>query len=305
MIFQEMRFAEFRPGAVIRVTGEDAFTFLQGQFTNELRQAVGRSTYGLWLDQKGRVLADSDVLRISEHEFLVVSTNSAADLIKRRLEDYIVADDVAVADETVGIHGIVLLGAGAVEGVAKIVGAPVAPGGFVRGADATAFSGRRTSDENFEILGTEETLRTVREKLLAAGVKRVEPSALEFARITSGIPKVPDDVGPGDLPNEAGLDAVAISYTKGCYLGQEVMARLKNLGQVRRRLHVVRGHGTAPGSRTALFQGERKVGEIRSAASWGGDFAALAMLSLIHFKAGAGLSLEAGGAATLAVNPHG
>ncbi|HEX7632355.1 MAG TPA: folate-binding protein, partial [Lacunisphaera sp.] len=112
-------------------------------------------------------------------------------------------------------------------------------------------------------------------------------------------------IGSGDLPNEAGLESVAISYTKGCYLGQEVMARLKNLGQVRRRLHVVHGRGTPPRPRTALYQGDKKVGEIRSIAPRGDDFVALAMLSLVNFKAGVGLSREPGGAATITADSHG
>src|ERR1700752_2733920 len=122
MISEGIHLMEYRPGAVMRVTGEDAFSFLQGQFTNELRQGTGSVTYGLWLDQKGKVLADSHVLRLSENEFLLVSMNSPADLIRRRLEDYIVADDVALADETAGTHGMVLLGAGAGEKLSRVLG---------------------------------------------------------------------------------------------------------------------------------------------------------------------------------------
>lgn len=296
---------EYRPKAVIRVTGDDAFTFLQGQFTNELRQAIGSATYGLWLDQKGKVLADSHVLGVSEKEFLVISTNSPADLIKRRLEDYIVADDVLLADETAATSGMVLLGAGAGEVLARILMTPVASAGFTQAANVMAYAGRRVRGENFEILGAIDALHAIREKLVGGGVKAIDHAQLEFARITAGIPAIPEDIGPGDLPNEAGLERVAISYTKGCYLGQEVMARLKNLGQVRRRLHVVRGRGTPPSSRTALYQGDKKVGEIRSIATQGNDFVALAMLSLINFKAGVGLSIASGGTETITADPHG
>ena len=76
----------------------------------------------------------------------------------------------------------------------------------------------------------------------------------------------------------AGSTTVAISYTKGCYLGQEVMARLKNLGHVRRRLHIVRGEGEPPAAGAQLFQNERKVGEVRSTARDGRGFVAIAML---------------------------
>lgn len=305
MISPETHVVEQRPAAIIRVVGDDAFTFLQGQFTNELRQAVGSATYGLWLDQKGKTLADSHVLRISENEFLVVSVNSAAELIRKRLEDYIVADDVTLADETSGVQGMVLFGAGASAALARVFESPVAASRFAQRNNVIAFAGRRAGGENFEILGDAAALQVMRGQLLSAGAKAADLPALEFARISAGLPAIPHDIGPGDLPNEGGLENVAISYTKGCYLGQEVMARLKNLGQVRRRLHVVRGTGVPPASRAALYQGEKKAGEIRSVAIQGSDFVALAMLSLINFVPGVGLSLEPNGPANLRADAHG
>lgn len=115
---------------------------------------------------------------------------------------------------------------------------------------------------------------------------------MEYARILDGIPAIPLDVGPDDLPNEGGLEDVAISYTKGCYLGQEVMARLKNMGQIRRRLQVIRGAGATPVTRASLFQAGKKVGHVRSVATAGNEFFALAMLSLINLDPTLGLSLE-------------
>lgn len=305
MILEKLSLLEYRPATLIRATGEDAFTFLQGQFTNELRQPLGGAMYGLWLDQKGKVLADSYILRVSESEFQICSVSSSAEVIRKRLEDYIVADDVVLSDEIAATHGLVVLGAHSGAALEKIMGARPVGGRFVRGADVIAFAGRRTAGENFEVLGEAEPIRKMKEQLLAAGASVVEPLDLEYARIVAEIPAVPADIGPGDLPNEAGLDAVAISYTKGCYLGQEVMARLKNLGQVRRRLHVVRGKGTPPASRAALYQADKKVGEIRSVAAGGDGFAALAMLSLINFKAAEGLALEPGGPAIITADPHG
>jgi len=65
MISAKATLFDYRPGTLLKVTGEDAFTFLQGQFTNELRQAPGSAIYGLWLNQKGKILADSHVLGVS------------------------------------------------------------------------------------------------------------------------------------------------------------------------------------------------------------------------------------------------
>jgi folate-binding protein YgfZ len=251
------------------LTGEDAFTFLQGQFTNELRQPPGSATYGLWLNQKGKVLADSHVLRISENEFLICSEFSPAAIIRQRLEEYIVADEVELADETATGHALALWGEGGQEAIRRLIGEVPAPGRFVRNGELLVFCGRRLPGDNWVLLGPEKAVDGNPRTPAWQAARWIPPAEMEFARITAGLPVVPADIGPGDLPNEGGLEDAAISYTKGCYLGQEVMARLKNLGQVRRQLRVVRGRGTPPVAQAALYQGEKKVGEIRSVGSRG------------------------------------
>ncbi len=305
MISEKMRTLKYRPNALLRVTGEDAFGFLQGQFTNELRQPPGSSSFGLWLNQKGKVLADSQVLRISENEFLICSEFSPAAIIGQRLEEYIVADDVVLADETATSHALTLWGPGGNEAIKRLLGETPLPGRFGRSRDLIVFRGRRLPGESWEILGSEETITETRGQLLASGAVELSHAEMEFARISAGIPVVPADVGPGDLPNEGGLEDAAISYTKGCYLGQEVMARLKNLGQVRRRLQVVRGRGAPPAPLAALYQGEKKIGEVRSVGTKAGEFVALAMVSLINLTPTAGLSLEPAGPVVMTLDAHG
>lgn len=293
------------PKTLIRVTGQDAFTFLQGQFSNDLRPPPGSATHGLWLNQKGRVIADSHVLRISENEFLLTSAHSAADVIRQRLEDYIIADEVELADESGITHALVFSGAGSGGILGQLLGAAPAGGRFVRSGELLAFAGCLLPGENFEILGTETAVTKIRRELMAHGATEMGAAEADFARIAAGIPAVPLDLGPEDLPNEGGLEATAVSYTKGCYLGQEVMARLKNLGQVRRRLHGLTGRGTPPVSRAALYQGGKKVGEIRSAASRGDAVVALAMLSLLNLNPTEGLGRAPDGPAEFSLLPHG
>ena len=165
--------------------------------------------------------------------------------------------------------------------------------------------GSRLHADNFEIIGSPEKLDGLRRDVLVHGAMAVESDEVELARIRAGVPAIPVDLGPTDLPNEGGLEETAISYTKGCYLGQEVMARLKNLGQVRRRLHLVGGEGAPPPLATPLFQGLRKAGEIRSAASEDGGFAALAMLSLVGLDLRAGFSPRPDGPPTIRIRSHG
>jgi len=269
----------FKPAAVIRVTGEDAFTFLQGQFTNELRQSQGSSIYGLWLSQKGKVLADSHVLKVTENEFILVSMGSPAAVILQRLEPYIIADDVVLVDESGNMTGLAVWGGKCGEILKAQAGSLPESGRFLQQDRWLIFPGRRSAGENYEIIGPESGIDEWRRKLTVAGASEATIDDAEEMRIASGIPAVPADIGPTDLPNEAGLESTAISFTKGCYLGQEVMARLKNLGQVRRQLQGVRGDGAAPERGTLLYQGEKKAGEIRSAVSTAEGFIALAMLS--------------------------
>jgi folate-binding protein YgfZ len=137
----------------------------------------------------------------------------------------------------------------------------------------------------------------------ASSARTIDAEEITRRRIIAGIPAIPADIGPTDLPNEAGLEAEAISYTKGCYLGQEVMARLKSMGQVRRRLLRVQGvTGQMPKTPVPVFAGVRQVGELRSAIGDGvGGWIGLAMLSRMHVSAGMELSFAVDGPTALRV----
>ena len=261
----------WKPAAWLRVNGADAANFLQGQFTQELRGlAAGEARYGLWLSVKGKVLADSFVCRGAEpDEFCIGSYFSPAAVIRDRLESHIIADDVTIEDVTDAWSGVSLLGESA----------PAPLVGF-------SFRGRRSREPVMEWVYP----RSITAEF--AGAREIDAVEMTRRRIEAGIPAVPVDIGPGDLPNEGGLEADAISFTKGCYLGQEVMARLKSMGQVRRRLLRVHGTGAgAPAPPAPLFLGARQVGELRSAIDdEAGGFLGLAMLSLLHLTPEAALA---------------
>jgi folate-binding protein YgfZ len=275
------------------VTGDDASNFLQGQFTNDLRLLERQvAVYGLWLTLKGKVLADSFVLRrAGPSEFWIGSYFSPAALIRERLESYVIADDVIVEDQTAEWAGVSVLG----EETSAARTIVEKRGGFI-------FPGRRDSGPNVECVfpvgggGTAE--------LSALNAVEVNGEEMTRRRIMAGIPAIPVDVGPTDLPNEAGLEPETISYTKGCYLGQEVMARLKSMGQVRRRLWRVRGTTEEwPAVPAPVFGSLRQVGELRSAAhDSAGGWVGMAMVSLMHVEPGTELSFAAGATPTLRLN---
>lgn len=277
-------FFVWEPACWLHVSGDDAATFLQGQFTNDLRLlAESGAVYGLWLTLKGKVQADGFVLRGGgPNEFWIGSYFSPAATLVERLESHVIADDVVVRDATGEMIGVSLLGEIDVETLQQR-----------HGAGAFIFAGRRDVGKSTEWVtaGTRDTLTWL------AGLDAVELSAeeMERRRIAAGLPAIPRDLGPADLPHEAGLDTAAISYTKGCYLGQEVMARLKSMGQVRRRLWRVRGDGEFPGPLpAAVFRNGRQVGELRTAARDGErGWIGLAMVTLMHVEPGAELSWAA------------
>ncbi len=289
------------PSAVVRVSGPDAYTFLQGQFTNDLNHPPGRAVYGLWLNQKGRVVGDSTVLRLAAAEFLAVSQHTPSETLRRRIEDYIVADEVTVVDETGNWSAVKLWAEGTVEYLQQLAGGPPAVGTFIHHAGRLIFSGRYTAEANHGVLLPRGELDALRAGLSAMGAFTVTDEEAEGARIAAGLPVVPGDIGPDDLPNEGGFEVTAISYTKGCYLGQEVMSRLKNLGRIRRRLHLVRGAGPPPARLTLVYQNAARAGEIRSAARDGDGFVALAMLGLAALVSTAGLAFAPGKAPELQI----
>jgi folate-binding protein YgfZ len=245
------------------VSGPDAFAFLQGQFSNDLRALdQAGSVHGLWLNQKGRVLADSFVLRAgSSPAYWVGSYFSPAAIVRGRLESHLIADDVQIDDQSDRWHGLTVFGATR----------PAA----ASGDEGISFPARRGSPAR--------EWMTLHEPVLPSGTA-LSAADMEVRRLTAGLPAVPADIGPGDLPQEGGLEATAVSFNKGCYLGQEVMARLHAMGTPRRRLFRVAGPGTVVPSGTALEQGGRTIGEMRSAVVTGSGWIGLAMFQLAHLK---------------------
>jgi len=282
----------WRPAAWLRVTGEDAANFLQGQFSNDLRGLSSRgAVYGLWLNLKGKVLADSFVLRgEGAGEFWLGSYFSPAAVIRERLESHVIADDVVIEDQTAEWSAISVIGDGAETGLEGH-----------RPANCFVFRGRRNAGKCAEWIFRVDAGLPSELKGIVDHASDLTADDITRLRLSAGIPAIGVDVGSGDLPNEAGLEVDAVSYTKGCYLGQEVMARLKSMGQVRRRLQRVQGTGPqVPAVPVPVFIGARQVGELRSVVADGsGGWIGLAMVSLLHLVAGGNLSLAIDGPANV------
>ena len=116
------------------------------------------------------------------------------------------------------------------------------------------------------VIHTDSAAKLAVEKLIDLGFIEVPAFERGLARIDRGRPLVPDEIGAADMPGEGGLERDAISFTKGCYLGQEVVARMHNVGKAQRALFVVRGEGAIPELPLVLTNSDSKqVGELRTA----------------------------------------
>jgi folate-binding protein YgfZ len=129
------------------------------------------------------------------------------------------------------------------------------------------------------VVYAESVAKLAFEKLTDLGFIEFSASERGLARIDRGRPLVPDEIGATDMPGEGGLERDAISFTKGCYLGQEVVARMHNVGKAQRGLFVVRGEGVIPELPLALTNSDSKqVGELRTAYLDGETWQGVAIL---------------------------
>jgi len=201
-----------------RVTGGDRLRFLNGQLTNDLRDAKpGQTTYACVLTAKGKLCGDLFITPF-EDAFLLDCHPALRETLPARLEKYAIADDVEFADQTDEFCLFHTL--------TPELPKTILPEGIVSRSN-------RFGIEGYDLL-VPVALKGVVPQLLKEKV--LDAAAVETFRIERGIPEWGQELNEDVIPNEAGLDQRAVSYTKGCYVGQEVISRLKSLGHVNRKL---------------------------------------------------------------------
>ena len=230
--------------ALLWIEGPEAEAFLQGILTADVAVlAPGESAYALLLDAKGRIRFDMTCHRDGDEAFTLLTDPSHGDGLAAALERYHVSEDLEVLGPE--SSPLVVLG-----------GAP-APAPGAPGVDL-AVPGR--------IPGT--TLLVVSDAdtaIAAIGLPEATAVALEALRVEAGVPLVGVDTGEATLVREAGLEEAAVSFDKGCYLGQETVARIAHRGHVNRRLCVLASAEPLPVG-AAVRAGGAEVGRVTSAS---------------------------------------
>ena len=268
---------------LIEVTGRDAPRWLDGMLSNDVtvieRGSERSGCYATALTPKGRIVADLHVLAREGGYWLEIAAGAIPDLLSR-LRRYIVADDVELVDRTpdfvrLGVEGpsaSALLLAAAVEcdeslrleGLARDSWCELPIAGAAVPAARFGWSG----EDAYQLFVPRASRAPVIRSLEAAGnglgLALGSFAALEVLRIEAGIPRLGAELDEDVFPDEARLDA-AISRTKGCYTGQEIVARLYSRGAVNHLLVGLHFDGdSSPQPDTELFSDGRRCGEVTS-----------------------------------------
>ena len=228
------------------VTGEDAYSFLQSQFSNDLPSNGGSfACYGLWLNVKGRVLGDSVIVGSDSENFYIFSENTEARFIKENLENHVIADDVSI--EPIQLIGAIFVNFKVAEFLTRKLGLIKDEAGDITSnyinvdfSVGAVFPRKLLGEEGFVFCFKHEAEYSLCRNLLEElSIHWISENEMHLKRLTLGIPLVPHEIGPNDLAGEGDLVPSAASLTKGCYLGQEVVARLHHVGKAQRQLFVI------------------------------------------------------------------
>ncbi len=283
--------------AWLRVRGADAERFLQGQLSNDVRRLSDtQAQLSSYNSAKGRMLAVLHLVRIGD-AILIELPRAIADVTLARLKMFVLRDPITIerADD---LEALALIGEDATAMMPRFkLPAPDAPLHCQRDQGGLTVIRRLGTLPRYTVLGARTTISALRARIPAA---MFEPEGLLWRRadIEGGIPVVVPETRDHFVAQMANLDLLGgISFDKGCYTGQEVVARLHYLGKLKRRMFIARIDGDAPAPGSAVHaQGEAQaVGEIVDAVA-SGLGASLATVVLQLGAREASLSLEGGGA---------
>jgi folate-binding protein YgfZ len=271
----------------ICLTGADRVRFLHGQVTNDVKRLkVGEGCYAAVVTAKGKMESDLNIY-VLQDELLLDFEPELTEKISQRLEKFIVADDVQVVD-VAPHYGLLSVQGPKAEAVVRALGifsdVPAKEFGGVKVSDATLgeiYLMRRlrlgestgiSPAAGFDAFVPTNSLGAVADKLIAAakenGGRACGWAALEIARIEAGIPRFGVDMDETNIPLECGIEARAVSYSKGCYIGQEVINRIHSIGHVNKELRGLRladDLKTLPAKGDKLFHDGKEAGYITSA----------------------------------------
>ena len=291
--------------SVLRLTGTGRVACLQGLVTCDVvKPGDGARLFGALLTNRGMIVAPLWIARLKDQilvELPVDAVPGVLETLVRSLPPRLCrAEDIGGTHAALGVYG-----ARAGDVLSRVLGAaPPAPGAalmpWANGQLAVAATVARGAP-GWDVVLPAALVRAFHDDLLANGARSGSPALLEVCRIEAGIPRLGAEIDDKTLPQEVRCEELgAISYTKGCYLGQETVARVHFRGHANRRLAALALDRAPPRVPLALLENGRGVGRLTSAA-WSNTVDGWIGLGVLRREVedGASLQLDAGGEATV------
>jgi folate-binding protein YgfZ len=247
---------------LLRVGGRDRVRFLNGMVTADVASLrEGHAALALQLDRKGHVLAELEVIALADEIWIDVACDAESPLAAA-LERHIIADDVRVERSGAGWSALSIEGPGAASAAAELGAPELGPGRAIRSGEILWLAGGALVPDGIRVLGPGTALAPLRERIR---LPEITDEAAEILRIEAARPRIGVDTGERTFPQEARLERRAVSFQKGCYIGQEIVARIQSRGGVNRLLvKLSLDAEVEPGSE--ILVGGRGSGSITSAA---------------------------------------
>jgi len=267
-------FIDLAHRGLLQLTGTDRVSFLQGMVSNDVKALKpGEGQYATVLNQQGKVLGDARVL-CSENSLYLDVWEIIKDKIAEHLNRYLVADEVEIADRTDEYGIISLQGPHAEACLRGLVGQAELPGRLAEhrmvnldGAQVCIVRASSTGETGYDLIIPKSHFKNIAQQLTEAGKQFsgvwVGGEAHNILRVEAGIPLYGVDFTDDNLLLEVGLDH-AVSFSKGCYLGQEVVERIRSRGHVNKKLVGLILEGRESASRGDALFADKPVGTITS-----------------------------------------
>ena len=265
------------PRGQIGLRGKDRGPYLQGLLTNDIQAlTAGTGCYAAWLTPQGRMLTDMHVLEAGDMILLDVPAAQAQPTLQR-LDQFLFSEDVQLSDLGRALSAVWIHGPASAHILETIVsGASGLPAWSdyrnqrfdFRGSSIVIAQISQLGVPGYCVYAESGQADALTAALASEGAVAASPAALEAARIEAGYPLFGVDMTDDTIPLEAGIEDRGISFTKGCYVGQEVIIRVlhRGHGRVARRLVGLRIQGNVPEAGSRIYVDTREIGFITSAA---------------------------------------
>jgi folate-binding protein YgfZ len=260
------------------VSGRDRASYLQGLLTNDtVALKPGEGCYAAYLTPQGRMISDMWVYELGD-VILMNLPGETKDAVLAKLDQFIFSEDVQLGDATDTFGQVAVVGPDAARVVGSMLDdAPVARlaalvehgnvRGFIAGEPAIVTRVTDVGEPGFDVYIERGRMASLKAQLAAAGIVELDAETAEVIRVEAGVPEFHHDMDEETIPLEAGIESRAISLTKGCYVGQEVIIRVlhRGHGRVARKLVGLTFEGAAvPARGSVVKSAEKDVGEVTS-----------------------------------------